>query len=145
MVFEVARMAGWLVPPTEAVHVSFGSVLGDDRKMLRSRTGDSVKLIELLDEAVERAATAIAEKNPNLDDAQRAELARTIGIGAVKYADLSTDRVKDYVFDWDRMLSFDGNTAPYLQYAHARIRSLFRRAVADHGVDRAAARSTVPV
>ncbi len=128
MVFEVSRMAGWLVPPTEAVHVSFGSVLGDDRKMLRSRTGDSVKLIELLDEAVERAAAAIAEKNPSLDDAQRAELARTIGIGAVKYADLSTDRVKDYVFDWNRMLAFDGNTAPYLQYAHARICSIFRRA-----------------
>ena len=127
MVFEVARMAGWLVPPTEAVHVSFGSVLGDDRKMLRSRTGDSVKLIELLDEAVERAADAVAEKNPDLDDDQRAEVARMIGIGAVKYADLSTDRVKDYVFDWDRMLAFDGNTAPYLQYAHARICSIFRR------------------
>jgi arginyl-tRNA synthetase len=131
MVFEVARMAGWLVPPREAVHVAFGSVLGDDRKMLRSRTGDSVKLIELLDEAVERAAAAIAEKNPNLDGVQRAELARTIGIGAVKYADLSTDRVKDYVFDWDRMLAFDGNTAPYLQYAHARICSIFRRAELD--------------
>jgi arginyl-tRNA synthetase len=139
MVFEVSRMAGWLVPPTEAVHVSFGSVLGDDRKMLRSRTGDSVKLIELLDEAVERAAAAIAEKNPNLDDAQRAELARTIGIGAVKYADLSTDRVKDYVFDWDRMLAFDGNTAPYLQYAHARICSIFRRAELERASVRSAA------
>ena len=133
MVFEVARMAGWLVPPTEAVHVSFGSVLGDDRKMLRSRTGDSVKLIELLDEAIERAAAAIAEKNPDLDDDQRADVARMIGIGAVKYADLSTDRVKDYVFDWDRMLAFDGNTAPYLQYAHARICSIFRRAELDRG------------
>ena len=136
MVFEVARMAGWLVPPTEAVHVAFGNVLGDDRKMLRSRTGDSVKLIELLDEAVDRAAAAIAEKNPDLDGAARAELATTIGIGAVKYADLSTDRVKDYVFEWDRMLSFDGNTAPYLQYAHARICSIFRRA----GVDRSSVR-----
>ncbi len=131
MVFEVARMAGWLVPPTEAVHVAFGNVLGDDRKMLRSRAGDSVKLVDLLDEAVERAAAAIAEKNPDLDGDQRAELARTIGIGAVKYADLSTDRIKDYVFDWDRMLSFDGNTAPYLQYAHARICSIFRRAEVD--------------
>ncbi len=131
MVFEVARMAGWLVPPTQAVHVSFGSVLGDDRKMLRSRTGDSVKLIELLDEAVERAAAAIAAKNPDLSDDERAALARTIGIGAVKYADLSTDRIKDYVFDWDRMLAFDGNTAPYLQYAHARICSIFRRAEVD--------------
>jgi len=128
MVFEVARMAGWLCPPAEAVHVAFGSVLGEDRKMLRSRSGDAVKLIELLDEAVERAAAAVAEKNPELDDAARADVARMVGIGAVKYADLSTDRVRDYVFDWDRMLSFDGNTAPYLQYAHARICSIFRRA-----------------
>jgi arginyl-tRNA synthetase len=133
MVFEVCRMAGWLVPPAEAVHVSFGSVLGSDKKMLRSRSGDAVKLIELLDEAVERAGAAVAEKNPDLDASQRAEVARMIGIGAVKYADLSTDRVRDYIFDWDRMLAFDGNTAPYLQYAHARLCSIFRRA----GVDRA--------
>jgi arginyl-tRNA synthetase len=138
MVFEVARMAGWLVPPTEAIHVAFGNVLGEDRKMLRSRSGDAVKLIELLDEAVERAAVAIAAKNPDLDDDERAELAHTIGIGAVKYADLSTDRIKDYVFDWDRMLSFDGNTAPYLQYAHARICSIFRRAKVDRSSVRAA-------
>jgi arginyl-tRNA synthetase len=131
MVFEVARMAGWLRPPAEAVHVSFGSVLGEDRKMLRSRSGDAVKLIELLDEAIERAETAVAQKNPELDAATRADVARTIGIGAVKYADLSTDRIRDYVFDWDRMLAFDGNTAPYLQYAHARISSIFRRAEVD--------------
>jgi arginyl-tRNA synthetase len=128
MVFAVARMAGWLVPPAEAVHVPFGSVLGEDRKMLRSRSGDAVKLIELLDEAIDRAEAAVVEKNPDLDGDTRAEVARMIGIGAVKYADLSTDRVKDYVFDWDRMLAFDGNTAPYLQYAHARICSIFRRA-----------------
>jgi arginyl-tRNA synthetase len=138
MVFEVSRMAGWLRPPAEAVHVSFGNVLGEDRKMLRSRSGDAVKLIELLDEAIERAAAAVAEKNPDLDDATRAEVARMIGIGAVKYADLSTDRIKDYVFDWDRMLAFDGNTAPYLQYAHARICSIFRRA----GVDRESVRGS---
>jgi arginyl-tRNA synthetase len=128
MVFEVARMAGWLQPPVEAVHVAFGSVLGDDRRPLRSRSGEAVKLVELLDEAVERAAAAVADKNPDLDADARAEVARMIGIGAVKYADLSTDRIKDYVFDWDRMLAFDGNTAPYLQYAHARICSIFRRA-----------------
>ena len=128
MVFEVARMAGWLQPPAEAVHIAFGSVLGEDRKMLRSRSGDAVKLIELLDEAVDRAAAAVAEKNPDLTGAEQAEVARMIGIGAVKYSDLSTDRIKDYVFDWDRMLAFDGNTAPYLQYAHARICSIFRRA-----------------
>ena len=128
MVFEVAKMAGWLRPPAEAIHVGFGSVLGDDRKMLRSRSGDSVKLVDLLDEAVERAAASVAEKNPELDGDARAEVARMIGIGAVKYSDLSTDRIKDYVFDWDRMLAFEGNTAPYLQYAHARICSIFRRA-----------------
>lgn len=141
MVFEVARMAGWLRPPAEAVHVAFGNVLGADRKMLRSRSGDAVKLVDLLDEAVMRAADAVAEKNPDLDDEQRAAVARTIAIGAVKYADLSTDRIRDYVFDWDRMLSFDGNTAPYLQYAHARICSIFRR----EGLERADVRHGVEV
>ncbi len=131
MVFAVARMAGWLPDGVEAVHVAFGNVLGEDRKMLRSRSGDSVKLVDLLDEAIERAGALVAEKNPELDDDERAAVARAVGIGAVKYADLSTDRVRDYVFDWDRMLSFDGNTAPYLQYAHARIRSIFRRAGID--------------
>ncbi len=138
MVFEVSKMAGWLLPPAEAVHVGFGNVLGDDRKMLRSRSGDAVKLIELLDEAVERAEAAVAEKSPDLDPDERSAIARMIGIGALKYADLSTDRIKDYVFDWDRMLAFEGNTAPYLQYAHARICSIFRRA----GVDRATVRGS---
>jgi arginyl-tRNA synthetase len=96
--------------------------------MLKSRAGDSVKLAALLEEAVERADKAIIEKNPTMPGEQRRDVAQMIGIGAVKYADLSTDRIKDYVFDWDRMLSFDGNTAPYLQYAHARICSIFRRA-----------------
>jgi arginyl-tRNA synthetase len=82
---------------------------------------------------VDRAAAAVAEKNPELGDVERAEVAQAIGIGAVKYADLSNDRVKDYVFDWDRMLSFDGNTAPYLQYAHARIKSIFRRTEGSDG------------
>ncbi len=131
MVFKVAEMAGWLVPPTEAVHVMFGSVLGPDRKMLKSRSGEPLKFIELLDEAVERAAVSVAEKNPDLSADERAVIAHVIGIGAVKYADLSTDRIKDYIFDWDRMLAFDGNTAPYLQYAHARICSIFRRAEID--------------
>jgi arginyl-tRNA synthetase len=138
MVFAVAEMAGWLAPPRRAVHVAFGNVLGTDRKMLKSRTGESMKFVELLDEALERAAVAVDEKNPNLTEDERSEVVHTIGIGAVKYAELSTDRVKDYVFDWDRMLSFDGNTGPYLQYAHARICSIFRRA----GVDRSSVRST---
>ncbi len=127
MVFAVSEMAGWLAPPTEAHHVQFGVVLGEDRKRLRSRTGEPVKFVDLLDEAVDRARAAIDERTSDLDDDERAAVARMIGIGAVKYADLSTDRVKDYVFEWDRMLSFDGNTAPYLQYAHARICSMFRR------------------
>jgi len=131
MVFAVAEMAGWLAPPREAVHVAFGIVLGTDRKRLRSRSGEPMKFVDLLDEALERAAVAIDEKNPDLTADQRAALVHTIGIGAVKYAELSTDRIKDYVFDWDRMLSFDGNTGPYLQYAHARICSIFRRAEID--------------
>ncbi len=141
MVFDVARMAGWLVPPTDAAHVAFGSVLGEDRKILKSRSGETPKLVELLDEAVARADDAIAEKNPNLSPDERAVIARMVGIGAVKYADLSTDRVRDYVFDWERMLSFDGSTAPYLQYAHARICSIFRRAE----IDRASVRGVRPV
>lgn len=140
MVFDVARLAGWLRPPVEAVHVPFGNVLGSDRKMLKSRSGEPMKLADLLSEAVVRARAAVEEKNPALPDAQAAEVARMVGIGAVKYADLSTDRIKDYVFDWDRMLSFDGNTAPYLQYAHARICSIFRRA----GVERASVRAVTP-
>jgi arginyl-tRNA synthetase len=128
MIYETAREAGWLVPPTRAEHIGFGSVLGKDGKMLRSRAGASVKLVALLDEAVSRAAALIEEKNPDLDEQTRAQLARAVGIGALKYADLSTDRFKDYVLDFDRMLALEGNTAPYLQYAHARIRSIFRRA-----------------
>jgi arginyl-tRNA synthetase len=140
MVFAVSEQAGWLVPPARAVHVAFGSVLGTDHKMFRSRSGESVKLIELLEEAIERGERAVAEKNPDLSVDERAAVARSVGIGAVKYADLSTDRVKDYVFDWDRMLSFDGNTAPYLQYAHARICSIFRRA----GIERTTVRGVSP-
>jgi arginyl-tRNA synthetase len=128
MIYEAAREAGWLAPPARAEHVGHGSILGADGKLLRSRSGDTVKLAALLDETVVRAADVIAAKNPALDDETRADVARAVGVGAVKYADLSTDRTKDYVFDLDRMLAFDGNTAPYLQYAHARICSVFRRA-----------------
>ncbi len=134
MVFAVARMAGWLAPPTEAIHVAFGNVLGSDRKMFKSRSGETVKLIELIDEAVDRATAAVRDKNPEMSPEEHAAVGEMVGIGALKYADLSTDRIKDYVFDWDRMLAFEGNTAPYLQYAHARICSIFRRA----GVERSA-------
>ena len=140
MIAAVATQAGWLKAPREMVHVSFGNVLGADKKMLKTRSGDTVKLDALLTEAVERAAKAVAEKNPDLTAEAQAEIARIVGIGAVKYADLSTDRIKDYTFDWDRMLSFDGNTSPYLQYAHARICSIFRRA----NVERASVRNFEP-
>ena len=141
MVESVSRAAGWIDDRHVMNHVSFGSVLGSDRKMLKSRAGDTVKLAALLDEAVERASQAVAEKNPDMPESDRAQVAHMIGIGAVKYSDLSTDRVKDYIFDWDRMLSFDGNTAPYLQYAHARICSIFRRA----GIDRVSVRDVTPL
>ena len=140
MVWKAAEMAGWLRPPARAVHVNFGNVLGPDRKMLKSRSGDPVKFIDLIDEAVDRGRAAVAERSPQLPQAEQAELGRQIGIGALKYAELSSDRIKDYVFDWDRMLAFDGNTAPYLQYAHARICSIFRRA----GVERSSVRATIP-
>jgi arginyl-tRNA synthetase len=127
MIFQAAREAGWLTPATSVAHVGHGAVLGTDGKILKSRAGESVKLIDLLDEAVARAAVAVSAKNPDLAGEEARSVAAAVGIGAVKYADLATDRVKDYVFDYDRMLSFEGNTAPYLQYAHARIESIFRR------------------
>jgi arginyl-tRNA synthetase len=129
MVFAVAEKAGWLEPPARATHVAFGSILGPDKKMFKTREGGTVKLADLLDEAVSRAHAIIEEKNPEqLDEAARKDIARLVGIGALKYVDLSSDRVKDYVFDWKRMLAFDGNTAPYLQFAHARTRSILRKA-----------------
>ncbi len=126
MCFAVARAAGWLPDDVEAVHVEFGNVLGSDRKMFKTRSGETVKLIDLLDEAVERAVSAISERGDSVSSGIES-VARMLGIGAVKYADLSTERTRDYMFDWERMLAFEGNTGPYLQYAHARIRSIFRK------------------
>jgi arginyl-tRNA synthetase len=131
MVVAVARMAGWLSDHVVAEHVPFGNMLGADRKMFKTRTGTSVRLVDLLDDAVDRAAAAITDRNPDLVGDEADAVARAVGIGAVKYADLSSDRVKDYVLDFDRMLAFEGNTGPYLQYAHARIRSIFRRGEVD--------------
>jgi arginyl-tRNA synthetase len=128
MIFETARLAGWLTPPKRAEHVAFGAMLGSDGKMFRTRAGGSVRLVDLLDEAVERAYGVVSAKNPAESETWRREVAQKVGIGAVKYADLSSDRVKGYVFDYDRMLAFEGNTGPYVQYAHARIRSIFKRA-----------------
>ncbi|HLK11277.1 MAG TPA: arginine--tRNA ligase [Candidatus Binatia bacterium] len=133
MVFAAARAAGWLPAGVRAEHVPFGTVLGEDGRPFRTRSGDTVRLADLLDEAERRAAALVAEKNPGLGDIARAEVAHAVGIGAIKYADLASDRVKDYVFSWDRMLAMDGNTAPYLQYAYARIRSIFRKAGGEPG------------
>jgi arginyl-tRNA synthetase len=131
MVFATAKLAGYLPEGAQARHVMFGSVLGPDKKMLKTREGGSVKLRSLIDEAVERALQAVREKNPELGDEETRIVAGQVGCGALKYVDLSSDRIKDYVFDWDRMLAFEGNTGPYLQYAHARIRSIERRAAAE--------------
>jgi len=144
MVFAVGELAGWLKPPVRAEHVAFGAVLGADKKMLKTRAGDTVRLVSLLDEAVERAEAELVRREPNGDPAVRRALAPQIGIGAIKYADLSNDRIKDYVFDWDRMLAAEGRTGPYLQYAHARIHSIFRKA-AEGGIVRGGAGAIVVV
>jgi arginyl-tRNA synthetase len=108
-------------------HIAFGSILGEDRKMMKTRSGDNVGLVELLDEARARAATIISEKSAHLSPEEAAEVADIVGIGAVKFAELSQNRLTDYVFAWDRMLALQGDTAPYLQYSHVRIRSIFRK------------------
>ncbi|MGW4484773.1 arginine--tRNA ligase [Amycolatopsis sp. NPDC004368] len=126
MLFAVCRAAGWL-DGVHAEHIGFGSVLGADGKVMRTRAGETIKLADLLAEAVAQAADVVAERS-ELSAAEQREVARAVGIGAVKYADLSGDRERDYVFDWDRMLAKDGNTSVYLQYAHARIESILAKA-----------------
>ncbi len=126
MVFAVARQAGWLPDSVRAQHASIGMVTGSDRKRYRSRTGESVKLADLISEAVIRAEEVIKERYD--DPAQRARIAEAVGVGALKYADLSVARDSSYMLDFDRMLALTGNTGPYLQYATARIRSIFSRA-----------------
>lgn len=128
MVFEAARMAGWLSGGVVAEHVPFGTIMGDDGKPFKTRSGETVRLQDLLSEALERARAIVDAKNSELSDEEKAEVARAVGIGAIKYADLCNDRIKDYVFSWDRMLAFDGNTAPYLLNAYVRIMSIFRKA-----------------
>jgi arginyl-tRNA synthetase len=132
MVFAAARAAGWIGEGVALEHVVFGSVLGEDGKPFKTRSGEIVRLTELLDEAEERALRIVVEKNPGLEGDERERVRHAVGIGAIKYADLASDRVKDYVFSWQRMLAMDGNTAPYLQYAYARIRSIFRKAGLQH-------------
>jgi arginyl-tRNA synthetase len=123
-----ARWQPELAASVRLAHVWFGTILGDDGKPFKTRSGDTIKLADLLDEAEERAGKIVAEKNPELPEAERREIARIIGLGAVKYADLLPNRQSDYVFSWDKMLSLQGNTAPYLQNAYVRIRSIFRKA-----------------
>ncbi|WP_066373660.1 arginine--tRNA ligase [Herbidospora mongoliensis] len=125
MLFASAKLAGWLPDHVSAEHVQIGSVLGSDGKMFKTRAGKSIKLLELLDEAETRAAAVLADR-PNLDETARGEIAHMVGMGAVKYADLSVSHDSEYVFDFDRMLALTGNTGPYLQYATTRIRSIFR-------------------
>lgn len=131
-VFAIARRAGFVPDDIRLEHHGFGTMMGEDGKPFKTRSGGTVKLAELLTEAVERAERLVAAKDPDLAAGERAEVARKVGIGAVKYADLSKTRTHDYLFSWDAMLSFEGNTAPYLQYAYTRIRSIFRKA----GLDR---------
>jgi arginyl-tRNA synthetase len=124
-IIAIARREGYTA---DFRHITFGSILGEDRKLMKTRSGENVPLRDLLDEAVERARKIIEEKNPDLSESEKVGIAQTVGIGAVKYYDLSQYRMTDYIFSWDRMLSFQGNTAPYLQNAYVRIRSIFRRA-----------------
>ncbi|AXK39838.1 arginine--tRNA ligase [Crenobacter cavernae] len=127
-IFTLAKKAGFAPADMQLEHVAFGTMMGEDGKPFKTRSGGTVKLIELLDEAEERAFALVSEKNPDLPEAERRDVARAVGIGAVKYADLSKNRTSDYVFNWDSMLTFEGNTAPYLQYAYTRVQSVFRKA-----------------
>lgn len=134
MLFATARKVGWAGPGVGLEHVTFGSVLGQDGKPLKTRSGENIKLLDLLNEAVQRARAVVEQKNPDLPEEKKAQIARAVGIGAVKYADLSSNRTSDYQFSFERMLSLEGNTAPYMQYAYARIRSIGRKA-AERGID----------
>jgi len=127
-VYAISKKAGFVPESTSLEHMAFGTMMGQNGKPFATRTGGTVKLVDLLEEAEQRAFDLVSEKNPDLDEAARREIAKLVGVGAVKYADLSKNRTSDYIFNWETMLSFEGNTAPYLQYAHARIRSIFAKA-----------------
>lgn len=135
-VFAVARLAGYATKPgagepSRLEHAAFGTILGEDGRPFKTRSGENVKLADLLDEAIARARAAVEQRSAELSEQERQAIAEAVGIAAIKYADLSNDRVKDYVFSFDRMLAFEGNTGPYLLYALVRIRSLFRKAEAE--------------
>ena len=130
-VFAVAAAAGFSDEAISLEHISYGTMMGSDGKPFKTRSGDVVKLVDLLDEAVTRAFDLVSSKNPDLEEAERRHIAEAVGIAAVKYADLSKNRTSDYLFDWSSMLSFEGNTAPYLMYAYARIRTLLAKQTVD--------------
>jgi len=137
----VARKAALLPESVGYQHCPFGMMMGDDGKPFKTRTGGTIKLAELLDEAVSRAKVVIHEKNPDYNDEKLNEIARKVGIGAVKFADLSKNRTSDYIFNWKTMLSFEGATAPYLQYAYSRIQSIFSKA----GIEQALNTQTINI
>jgi len=126
-VFAVARKAGFASENISLEHIAYGTMMGSDGRPFKTRSGDTIKLVDLLNEAIRRAHELVSQKNAGLDKATYLEIAEKVGIAAVKYADLSKNRTSDYVFDWSSMLSFEGNTAPYLMYAYARIRSILRK------------------
>ena len=134
-IFEATRKRG---QHPSMHHIAFGSILGEDRKLMKTRSGDNVQLVDVLDEAVERADRVIGEKNPDMDPCLRSEVASIVGIGSVKFAELSQHRMTDYVFSWDRMLALQGDTAPYLQYSYVRVRSIFRKLGDQTNIDPAA-------
>lgn len=129
--WTIVRKAGYVPDSVPLEHHMFGMMLGKDGKPFKTRAGGTVKLADLLDEALERARRLVAEKNPDMPADELEKLANAVGIGAVKYADLSKNRTTDYIFDWDNMLAFEGNTAPYMQYAYTRVLSVFRKADID--------------
>ncbi|MDA8920843.1 arginine--tRNA ligase [Gammaproteobacteria bacterium] len=130
-VFAVAAAAGFSDEAISLEHISYGTMMGSDGKPFKTRSGDVVKLVDLLDEAVARAFDLVSSKNPDLEKTERRHIAQAVGIAAVKYADLSKNRTSDYLFDWSSMLSFEGNTAPYLMYAYARIKTLLAKQAVD--------------
>ncbi len=138
-VFAAATKAGYATKADGRIarleHAAFGTILGEDGRPFKTRSGENIKLSNLLEEAVERAERAVGEKNPDLSDDERRRVAEAVGIGAIKYADLSNDRVKDYVFSFDRLLAFEGDTGPYLQYALVRVKSILRNAQEKFGID----------
>ncbi|MBN4053321.1 arginine--tRNA ligase [Haliea sp. AH-315-K21] len=134
-VFTVAKLAGFADKECSLEHLSYGTMMGKDGKPFKTRSGDTIKLRDLLGEGIERAYSQVEEKNPDLSEKEKQKIANVVGISAIKYADLAKNRNSDYIFDWDSMLSFEGNTAPYMLYAYARIHSIFRRAELDIDAD----------